>query len=46
MKIQQHIKEDDGYREIDSRCLYCNEPLPDGEEFCDSNCRKGYKNDN
>ena len=29
-----------------NRCWFCNDPVPDGEKFCNNNCRKGYKQDN
>lgn len=32
--------------EDETRCKYCGEIIDDSDEFCDNNCRKGYKNDN
>jgi len=27
-------------------CKFCGEVVEDGEQFCNDNCRKGYKQDN
>ena len=30
---------------FDGVCAYCGEPVPQGKQFCDKNCKKGYESD-
>ena len=31
---------------FNTTCDFCGEPIEDGQQFCNDNCRKGYKQDN
>lgn len=28
------------------QCWFCGDPVPDGDKYCNNNCKKGYDADN